>query len=264
MQHKELGRFLRTLRERTPPRTEPPPGARKRRTPGLRREELADLCGISATWYTWIEQGRAPSVSHEVLARLAHALDCTDAQRRYLWEIAGLGPVRGADSAAVAPPAIVSLLQRIDAPAYCLGRYWDALAWNQRAARLFPDWLGTGGADRNLLGFVFCEPSARTLIVDWERRARRLIAEFVADASDLEGADRYQELVARLSARSEEFHRYWRQQEVWFREPAVKHFRHPRDGLVSYEQTTFSPLAQRDLKLVVLNPEDCPARKKGG
>jgi len=256
-QHKELGRFLRTLRERTLPRSQNP-GTRKRRTPGLRREELADLCGISATWYTWIEQGRAPSVSHDVLTRLAHALQCTDAERRYLWEIAGLGSLRGAYLSPQAPPAIVSVLHRIEAPAYCLGRYWDALAWNGLAESLFPDWLGACAHDRNLLSFVFCEPSARTLIVDWELRARRLVAEFAADAGDLGGDHQYQELVDRLSARSEEFHRYWRHQEVSFREPTVKHFHHPQSGLVSYEQTTFAPLAQRDLKLVVLNPEARP------
>ncbi len=245
---KELGRFLRTLRERSPA----PTGARRRRTPGLRREELAAQCGISATWYTWIEQGRAGGVSPDTLARLADALLVTDAERRYLWEIAGLGPQRLPRTVPQAPAEVVSVLAHIAAPAYCLGRYWDALAWNDEARELFPDWLGEGACERNLLDFVFSVPAARDFIVDWPERARRLVAEFAADAADLAADPRYDEMVVDLSARSVEFRDYWQRREVSFRDPALKSFRHPVRGLVVYEQTTFAPLVMRDLKLVIL------------
>ncbi len=246
---KELGYFLRTLRERAPA----PPGARRRRTPGLRREELAAQCGISATWYTWIEQGRAGGVSPDTLARLAEVLVVTDAERRYLWEVAGLGPQRVARIVPQAPAEIVSVLAHIATPAYCLGRYWDALAWNKEAQELFPDWLGEGGCERNLLDFVFSVPAARDFIVDWPERARRLVAEFAADAADLTGDPRYEQMVADLAARSVEFRDYWQRREVSFRDAALKAFRHPIRGLVVYEQTTFAPLVMRDLKVVILS-----------
>lgn len=245
---KELGRFLRALRERSPA----PAGARRRRTPGLRREELAAQCGISATWYTWIEQGRAEGVSPDTLARLAEALVVTDAERRYLWEVAGLGPQRLPRPVPQAPAEMASVLAHIDAPAYCLGRYWDALAWNAGAQELFPDWLGERACERNLLDFVFSVPAARDFIVDWPARARRLVAEFAADAADLAGDPHYEGMVGDLSARSPDFRDYWQRREVSFRDPTLKAFRHPVRGLVLYEQTTFAPLVMRDLKLVIL------------
>ena len=246
----ELGRFVRMLRERAaPPKT---PSARRRRTPGLRREELATLCGISVTWYTWIEQGRAPQVSPDTLARLADALAVTDAERRYLWEAAGLAPQRAPRRTPRVPPAITSVLERIASPAYCLGRHWDALAWNEEAEALFPDWLGPNGQERNLLRFMFCVPAARDFVIDWPQRARRLVAEFSADAGDLVGEGQYEELVANLDRQSAEFRAYWQRREVSFRDPTVKTFRHPALGLVVYEQTTFASLVERDLKLVVL------------
>lgn len=252
MKQRELGRFLRLLRERTAPQTS---DRRKRRTPGLRREELAALLGVSPTWYTWIEQGRAPSVSHEVLSRLARALHMTDEERRYAWEAAGLGPVRASLVTEKVPPAVLDVLTALASPAYCLGRYWDAVGWNKAAEDLFPDWLGPDREERNLLAFVFCEPAARTFIVDWELRARRLVAEFAGDAADVAGEQTYQALVARLCAASGDFRVLWSRQEISFREPARKSFRHPNRGLLFYEQTTFAPLSQRDLKLVVLSPK---------
>lgn len=252
MKQRELGRFLRLLRERTPPQAS---DRRKRRTPGLRREELAALIGVSPTWYTWIEQGRAPSVSHEVLSRLARALNMTDGEQRYAWEAAGLGPLRAPLVGERLPPEIFDVLMGLTSPAYCLGRYWDALGWNKTAEELFPDWLGPDCGERNLLAFVFCEPTARTFIVDWELRARRLVAEFAADAADVAGEQPYQSLVARLCAASSDFRALWSRQELSFREPARKSFRHPSRGLLFYEQTTFAPLSQRDLKLVVLSPK---------
>ncbi len=249
--HQELGRFLRTLRERAAPPLEPP-GTRRRRTPGLRREEVAALCGISVTWYTWIEQGRAPQVSPDTLARFAAVLAVTDAERRYLWEAAGLAPQRVPRVLPQVPAAIASVLEHIATPAYCLGRYWDALAWNRQAQELFPDWLGADGTERNLLRFVFCEPAVRDFIVDWPSRARRLVAEFAADSADLAGDPLYEELVSELCGQSPEFRAYWQRREVSFRDPALKAFRHPALGPVVYEQTTFAPLVERDLKLVVL------------
>ncbi len=194
----------------------------------------------------------APQVSPDTLARLADVLAVTDAERRYLWEAAGLAPQRAYRRTPRVPPAIAAVLERIASPAYCLGRYWDALAWNKEAEALFPDWLGSQGQERNLLRFMFCVPAARDFVVDWPQRARRLVAEFSADAGDLAGEGQYEELVADLGRQSAEFRAYWQRREVSLRDPAVKTFRHPVLGLAVYEQTTFASLVERDLKLVVL------------
>src|SRR5262249_20682563 len=152
----------------------------RRRTPGLRREEVAQLCGLSTTWYTWIEQGRDVSVSPSALARLAGVLQLDRAERAYLFELAGKRDPdhRDSDDDKIFPAAL-ACVNAIAAPAYILDRNWKACSWNPLAERLFGGWLDRAG-DRNLLRFIFLEPAARALICGWAERARRVAAEFRA------------------------------------------------------------------------------------
>ena len=157
------------------------PASGRRRTPGLRREEAAQLSGLSVTWYTWLEQGRDVSVSPMALARLAGALRLGHAERTYLFELADRrDPDEHDGEANSVPPAVLAALKAIDAPAYLLDRSWNARGWNAPAERLFVGWLDRTGA-RNLLRYVFLEPAARTLIHDYDDRARRVVAEFRAN-----------------------------------------------------------------------------------
>ncbi|MBB3258879.1 transcriptional regulator with XRE-family HTH domain [Paraburkholderia bannensis] len=248
-----LGEFIRAHRERlSPEEVGLPPGPR-RRTPGLRREEVAQLCGVSPTWYTWIEQGRPVSASAEALARIAAALRLSRAERAYLFELAAQRDPAEPDApgAGAAPETLLQTVELIEAPAYVLDRQWSALAWNAHAADLFTGWLD-GEHDRNLLRFTFTQPLGRALIVDWETRARRLAAEFRADSIRHLNDAPTRALIDSLLATSDEFARYWGSQDVFEREGGRREFNHPRHGRIAYDQITLKPAHREDLKLVVL------------
>ena len=249
-QRRLLGEFVRAHRERTPP--DNPAG--RRRTPGLRREELAARAGIGATWCTWIEQGREVNASPEALARLAAALALTPAERSYLFELAGRrDPAAPAmEAAAEAPESIRAVVEAVHHPAYGLDRLWNACCWNTAAARLFAGWLD-GGSQKNLLRFVFVEPAARTLIPDWDERAKRLLAEFRADFSRTIEDPRTRALVDQLRRESPLFDTAWQAQAVTGREGGTRTFNHPESGLLAYRQHTFSPADRPDYKLVMLS-----------
>ncbi len=257
-----LGDFIRAHRERLSPLAVGLPPGPRRRTPGLRREEVAQLCGVSPTWYTWIEQGRPVSASADALARIAVALQLSRAERAYLFELAEeRDPTEPDQTSTDAPSALIETVQLIQSPAYVLDRQWTALAWNAPAADLFAGWLDNArdgqpadGAtpDRNLLRFTFTTPSARALIVDWETRARRLAAEFRADSIRHLNDAPTRALIDALSAESDAFARFWASQDVGEREGGAREFDHPRHGRVVYDQITFKPAHREDLKLVVL------------
>lgn len=250
---RELGEFIRAHRERLQPAMFGiDPGVR-RRTPGLRREELAQLCGVSATWYSWIEQGRDVSVSASALARLSRIMRLSPAERAYLFDLAGKRDpqsVGDADNADL-PVGLVESLALMAAPAYLLDRSWTALAWNEPAAHLFAGWLGEGGS-RNLLRYIFLDPSARSLIRDWESRARRVAAEFRADYSRHIAAPEMRALVEDLVQASPLFAEAWDAHAVYDRAGGERTFDHPQDGFLRYQQITLLPARHPDLKLVML------------
>jgi transcriptional regulator with XRE-family HTH domain len=254
-QRRALGDFVRAQRERTAPESLGLSPGSRRRTPGLRREELAQLCGLSTTWFTWIEQGRDVSVSPSALARLASSLRLGRAERAYLFDIAGKrDPDQAADDAdALIAPAVLACVETIRSPAYILDRTWTARSWNAKARHLFAGWLDAPGEHRyNLLRFIFLTPSARTLICDWEARARRVAAEFRAAYSAHFNDPILHALIAELREGSREFAQFWEQHGVLGREGGERTFNHPRDGFVRYEQVTFDLASQSDVKLTLL------------
>ncbi|HUC18347.1 MAG TPA: helix-turn-helix transcriptional regulator [Acetobacteraceae bacterium] len=252
MRREELASFLRAQREKLTPETLGLPVGGRRRTPGLRREELAQLCGLSVTWYTWIEQGREVSVSPAALARLAAALRLDRAGRAYLFTLAGKhDPDEGEAGSDEPPSSLLACLQAIHAPAYVLDRCWEARAWNAEAERLFAGWLDQGG-ERNLLRFIFLAPAARALIPDWEARARRVAAEFRAASSAHLEDPALLRLVAGLRQQSHTFARFWDEHGVLAREGGARMFRHPRLGFLRYEQVSFTLAGHPELKLTML------------
>jgi transcriptional regulator with XRE-family HTH domain len=250
-QRRLLGDFVRAHRERMRPTT--PTG--RRRTSGLRREELAARAGISVTWCTWIEQGRPVQASPEALGRIAHALSLSRAERDYLFELAGrLDPEEPGGLSADAPPALIAV-KATQYPAYGLDRLWNACCWNDAAARLFHGWLDED-CQRNLLRYVFLEPSARALIPAWKDRARRLLAEFRADFGRTFRDAQVKTFVETLRSESAFFAEAWDEQAVQIREGGIRLFNHPCDGLVSFTQHTFAPTERPDYKLVIHTPAD--------
>jgi transcriptional regulator with XRE-family HTH domain len=252
-QRRLLGAFLRKRREELSLAEAPiKGGSTRRRTPGLRREEVAQLCGLSPTWYTWLEQGRDVSVSPGALARVADALHLTAAERAYVFELTRKSDPdveADADESAL-PPSLQAALAAITAPAYVLDPCWRACGWNLAAGGLFSRWLQ--GPEQNLLRYVFLDSSAREFICDWENRARRLVAEFRADTVRHANDDDIAELVRELSSASPEFTRFWNDHTVLTREGGVREFNHPEQGLMRYQQVTLVPAVRSGYKMVML------------
>lgn len=256
---KALGEFLNVIRSRCQPADYGFPAGQRRRIAGLRREEVAQLVGISPTWYTWIEQGREVNVSAAALDRLAVNLRLTRSERAYLFEMADRRDPQAEHAAAdEAPSFLLELLADIRLPAYVMGRCWDLLGWNSAAAALFTGWLDAprvaAEPPPNMLRFVFLDPQARHLLVDWETRARRIVAEFRADCRRrLEDPDLLH-LVAELSAASADFARFWKLHDVLERQGGSRGFVHPRFGLVHYQQITLFTGDNEHVKFVMLRP----------
>jgi transcriptional regulator with XRE-family HTH domain len=252
----KLGMFVRAHRERIAPESVGLGLGERRRTPGLRREELAALCGVSATWIAWLEQDRPVSASTKMLVRLATALSLSKAERIYLFQLAdkvdldaqfkGLADAKDKE--------VSKLVGVIQTPAYVLDRQWNAVAWNDRAAQLFSTWLGNESpeGDRNLLKFMFLQRSAKHFVVDWPERARRLVAEFRAECGKGIDEPLINHLIGMLGEQSCEFSQFWNSQEVVAREGGVRTFEHPTAGRLAFEQMTLQLQARPDLKLTIL------------
>lgn len=247
-QRRLLGAFIRTRREAMEPQ-----GSGRRRTPGLRREELAMRAGISATWCAWLEQGRDVRPSPHALARLSRALELSRAERAYLFELAGRhdpeAPIP--DASLTVPPSLAASVHALSCPAYGLDRFWNACCWNAAAADLFAGWLDRGGRP-NLLRFIFLDPAAGRLIPDWETRALRTLAEFRADFGRGIKDPAMNALVADLVEGSPVFAKGWRRQAVLAREGGTRTFRGPDGAMLVFVQHTFVPADAPDHKLVIL------------
>jgi transcriptional regulator with XRE-family HTH domain len=254
-----LSAFLRALRERQSPADFGLVAGPRRRTPGLRREEVAQLCALSATWYTWIEQGRDVSVSPSALARLARGLRLSRAERNYLFELAGKRDPDRPDDSDDPPEAVLACVDAINGPAYILDRTWNARRWNAKASRLFTGWLDANG-ERNLLRYIFLRPEARSLIRDWPTRAHRVVAEFRAAMSGYADDPEIRRIVDELSIASTDFERCWATQGVLAREGGKRAFKHPTMGLMHYQQVSLSLAGWPDYRLTMLLSE-ATARK---
>ncbi|MGH6744258.1 helix-turn-helix transcriptional regulator [Novosphingobium sp.] len=252
-QRRLLGAFVRTRRESMTPEGHD----RRRRTPGLRREELAARAAIGTTWVAWIEQGRDVRPSAETLARLASGLSLSAAERDYLFSLAGRhDPVDPfADAGQAAPPAIAALVGEIAWPCYALDPAWTLCAANPAARQLFVGLFEDDPAP-NLLRYVFTHPAARALLPDWNARAGRLLAEFRRDYSHGLADPRVQGVVQWLQEQSPEFRESWNAQTVLAREGGTRSFRHPDRGLLHFTQHTLADVERGDFRVVFLQPAE--------
>ncbi|WP_224543974.1 helix-turn-helix transcriptional regulator [Mesorhizobium sp. CA16] len=214
---KELGRFLRAMRERVEPSRHGIRTGTRRRASGLLREEVALLAGISATWYTWLEQGREANPSAQVLNALADVLDLVPVEHQHLFKLAKpewrpeATPLEGPSP----DPRIVGLLATLSPnPAYALNRAWDFIAWNDEAADLFGGFDQEDPARRNLLARFFLDPAWRGLFADWEVVARSAIAQFRAATVEYASAADIRAVLDPLKALSPDFARQWAEMRV--------------------------------------------------
>ncbi len=206
---------------------------RHRRVPGLRREELAQLAGVSVAYYTRLEQGNGRNVSAEVLASIARALRLTDAEHAHLTHLAKPKAHKKKPAARQQQVrgALRQLLDTMDGvPAYIVGRRAEILAWNRMAAALFGDWAELPPAERNWARLVFLRPDYRDLFVDWEQKAIDIVCALRMDAGCDPDDTRLSALVGELSVKSEEFRRLWATHDVKEKSHGVKHLHHPPGG----------------------------------
>jgi transcriptional regulator with XRE-family HTH domain len=227
----------------------------RRRTPGLRREELAARAGISTIWCAWIEQGRDIQASPKTLARLARALALSPEDRARMFELAGrTDPERAAPAPEPDVPAsLVAVIAGLDHPAYALDRLWNARYWNAAAARLLEGWLGEG-RERNFLRFVFLDPATRSLVPQWQDWARRVLEEFRADANHHLDDPAVRALIEAMRRESPVFAAAWDEAPLLSADPGLRSFHRPGGGVSVFEQSSFNLASHPDYKLVILTP----------
>ncbi|MEV5337982.1 helix-turn-helix transcriptional regulator [Streptomyces sp. NPDC052676] len=238
----ELSEFLRTRRARLKPEDVGLPDyGRHRRVPGLRREELAQLAGVSVAYYTRLEQGNGRNVSAEVLDSIARALRLNDAEHSHLIHLAKpKQKKRPAARTQQVRGALGQLLDSMDGvPAYVVGRRSDVLAWNRMAAALFGDWGELPERERNWARMVFLKPEYRDLFVDWEQKASDVVGYLRLDAGCHPDDPRLSALVGELSVKSEDFRRLWARHDVKEKTYGVKLLRHPLVGELTLSFETF-------------------------
>jgi transcriptional regulator with XRE-family HTH domain len=250
-----LGAYLKDRRTRLDPAAFGLSGTR-RRTPGLRREEVAQRANISATWYTWLEQGRGGAPSADVLDRITRALMLTEVEREHLF-LLGLGrsPEVRYKPAEGVTPRLQRLLDALDAsPALVKTAIWDVVAWNRAAAAIFTDYAALPPDQRNILRMIFLDPRVRAAQFDWNSVARFVVSAFRADAARAGASAEVEPLVDELCRLSPEFDMMWRDNDVRNYGDGVKHLRHPILGAIAFEYSSFVVDGRPDLTMVVYNP----------
>ncbi|MDR5816990.1 MULTISPECIES: helix-turn-helix transcriptional regulator [unclassified Caballeronia] len=255
---RSLGDFLRSRRTRLDPASFGFTG--RRRTPGLRREEVAQRANISPTWYTWLEQGRGGAPSPDVLERIAGALLLTDTEREHLFML-GLGrpPEVRYQSVEGVNPRLQRLLDSLEAsPALIKTATWDVVAWNRAAAVVLTDYGALPPGQRNILKFLFRHPAVRAKQHDWENVARFVVGAFRADVARAGIVSEAADLVDELCSASPEFEALWRDNDVLGHSDvhAIKRLQHPLLGPVELEYSAFAVDGRPDLGMIVYTPLD--------
>lgn len=250
-----LGTFLRDRRMRLDPTSFGFPSGR-RRTPGLRREEVAQRANISPTWYTWLEQGRGGAPSADVIDRIAAGMMLTEPEREHLYVLAFGHPPEARYSQ---PEGITPRLQRVldavpHSPAIIRTATWDVVAWNSAAAAILIDYSKLSRTDRNILRLMFSDSRIKAAQDDWYSVARFVVGAFRADAARAGAGAEIRQLVDELSAMSPEFAALWRDNEVVGHSEGVKRLHHPELGPIELEFSTFAVEGRQDLVMMIYNP----------
>jgi len=252
-QRHEFGAFLSSRRARLLPKDFGLPEG-PRRTPGLRREEVAVLAGVSVSWYTWLEQGRDVQPSPDALRRIAKVLKLDRVESAHLYALSAL-EAPAAESGGALSAGLEMLVRAINPiPAYVRNTRLDILAWNDAIADLFVDYGSLQPHERNTLRLLFLYVPYRTLILDWEQMARGMISTFRAARAQAQDKAPFDSLVEELSAQSPEFRDWWQDTDVKGFGEGRKRLRHPGGGHVEFTYVALTPEGRPDLSLVTYIP----------
>jgi transcriptional regulator with XRE-family HTH domain len=241
-----------------------PPGLR-RRTPGLRREEVAQLANIGSSWYVWLEQGRNVHPSAQVLESLAQALRLTPNERRHLFLLAGQPlPAHAFPAEERASPLLQQVLDDLNPiPAYVMGRRWDYLAWNRAADSVFTISNGLPPYTHNLVWQIFMNPISQTCFPDWEQKTRGILAEFRASNSCYPGDRWFEELIEDLKQASADFCRLWPHHDAPRSMNGHKTMEHPALGHLEFEHITLQFPGDPDIRIMIFTPDAVTRAKLG-
>ncbi|MDR6879772.1 helix-turn-helix transcriptional regulator [Bacillus sp. 3255] len=253
----ELSEFLTAHRARLKPGDAGLLGGSRRRTPGLRREEVAAIAGVSTTWYTWLEQGREIKMSVQVLDRIALALQLNEDERQYLFMLALEQPAPTAivDETPTVTPALRRIVDELrDCPAIISDRRCNIVGWNSAAAAMFLDFAGVPLEERNLIWLLFTRKELKALAVNWRDFARGFLAMFRSYYGQYVGDNWYSEFIERISERNPEFRAFWNQSDVSRAPEVLIEFRHAKVGKLLFDLTTLQIQGQTDLRCSVYTP----------
>lgn len=252
-QRRELGLFLFSRRARLKPADFGlPPGAR--RTPGLRREELALLAGVSVSWYTWLEQGRDIKPSTAALQRLSRVFNLDSVESAHLLALGARTAPSIATKGEVSDGLKLLVREMNPIPAYVRNTRLDVLAWNDAIAGLFVDYGSLQPHERNTLRLLFLYEPYRDLILDWEQMARGTISTFRAARAQAEDKSPFDSLIDELNGLSPEFKDWWPDTEVKGFDEGCKRLLHPEGGLIEFTYIALTPHGRPDLSLVTYIP----------
>ncbi|WP_192764487.1 helix-turn-helix transcriptional regulator [Actinomadura algeriensis] len=251
----ELASFLRSRRERiTPADVGMPPGPR-RRTPGLRREEVAQLAGVGVTWYTWLEQGRPINASPQVLDAVARTLRLDGAEREHLYRLAEVPDPAAPDDAEALPCTVQPILDGLDPmPAAVANARSDIIAWNRAYAAIFPQIPAARPCERNSLWMTFTLPPCCNPVLNFAEEAPLYVAVFRHRYSRHLDEPGWKDIVRRLKTASPEFARLWNSHDVALPEARVKAFRHPAVGDIRTQTTNLDVTAAPGSRMIVYTP----------
>ncbi|MGH3272978.1 MAG: helix-turn-helix transcriptional regulator [Streptosporangiaceae bacterium] len=254
---RELAAFLRSRRERIAPEEVGLPPAPRRRTPGLRREEVATLAGVGVTWYTWLEQGRDINASAQVLDAVSRTLLFDPHERDHLFRLAEV-PGGGAENdSQTVSPTIQILLDKLDPyPAAVRNARFDLLGFNRSYEGLIGSLATLPFEERNVLWRAFTSPTAKAVLVDWEETTRRMVAEYRAAMAEHVSEPAWKCLVARLAAVSPEFVELWERHEVAAPENRTKRWLHARVGLLRLNYTHLWLSQRLGTRITTYTPAD--------
>jgi transcriptional regulator with XRE-family HTH domain len=249
-----LGAFLKDRRTRLDPAALGYPSSR-RRTPGLRREEIAQRANISPTWYTWLEQGRGGAPSPDVLDRIARGLMLTEPEREHLYMLAlGRTPEVRYQPVTEVSPRLQRVLDALSVPAMIKTATWDVVGWNRAAALLLMDYGTLPPRERDIMRMMFSDSRVRAAQEDWASVARYVVGAFRADAVRAGASEEITRMVEELSQLSPEFETFWKDNNINTHIEGHKHIRHPDLGTIALEISGFAVDGRPELALVVYNP----------
>jgi transcriptional regulator with XRE-family HTH domain len=251
----EFGEFLTSRRARLQPADVGLPDGTRRRTPGLRREEVAQLAGVSHTYYAFLEQGRDIRPSSQVLDALAAALRLGPAERDHLYALAQRSAGPNGNTPETLSAGVAALIERLDpSPSFVKGRRWDILAANASARALFTDWLACPPGQRNELLWMFTDPRARHVYVDWQKDAAAMLARFRMAADRRPDDPDFTGLIGELHRDSPEARAWWARHDVLAPASGTKRLRHPQLGEITFHHVVLQVADAPDQKLVTFSP----------